>query len=273
VRFPRLCTLSTGQRIFADPFDSVGAEIRTNGCYEPETVAVIRGLLAPGMVYVDVGAYIGHHTIIGSAAVGPGGQVHAFEASPSTYAELLANVRLNQCTNTVCNNVALSDRAGTAPFYLADVSEAAANSLGRTVHTSERHIDVAVRTLDDYFESKSIHRVDLVKVDVEGAELLFVRGAARTLQRFKPALILEFSKHSSAFSYDSDDLATELGAMGYHLFQVGPMPLQPAAEAARHDELYYNILAVPSALVEDLQRKQIISLGQALGRLMPCSKA
>jgi FkbM family methyltransferase len=256
----------TGERIIVDPFDFVGGEIWRNGCYEPDTVAVIRRLLAPGMVYVDVGAYIGHHMIIASAAVGRTGCVHAFEPTPSTYHELQANVRLNHCKNTVCHNVALADRDGTARFYLAHVSEAAANSLGRTVHTSARHIDVRVRTLDDHFASNPVQHVDLIKVDVEGAELLVLRGAGQTLQRFMPCLILEFSQHAAAFSYTSADLAAALETMGYHLFRIGPMPLQPLDAHAESDELYFNALAVPPSVLDDLQRKQIVAVGHSRDR-------
>ena len=248
--------LSTGQRIIVDPLDSIGSEIRRNGCYEPDTVAVINSLLEPGSTYVDIGAHVGHHVLMGSARVGARGCVHAFEADPVTFRELSRNVKINHCSNVTLNNVALGERRGEARFFLADVSLSAANSLGQTAHTSEKSITVDVTTVDDYFAELRPARIDVIKADVEGAELLVVRGGVKTLAQYQPCLILEFSRHSAAFNYASRDLARELHAMQFELFRVGTMPLQEWADS--EDAGYYNVVAVPTSRVAELHRRHII---------------
>jgi FkbM family methyltransferase len=246
--------LPTGQRIVVDPCDSLGREVLLHGCYEPETVALLSALLSEGMTYVDVGANIGHHALIAASRVGGTGAIHTFEPAPAMFNELRRNMSRNGCRNVTCNNCALGEQVGTAQFYLADISESAANSLGRTVHVTDRQVSVSVRTLDDYCEAAGINRLDVLKVDVEGAELLVLRGAERTIRRFQPLIVLEFSKHTAAFGYEAAELAQTLRNLQYELFTVGKMPLTLHTHS---DELYYNVLAVPKSRVPELEAKQI----------------
>jgi FkbM family methyltransferase len=248
-------TLPTGQRIVVDPCDSVGREVLLHGCYEPETVALLSALLSEGMTYVDVGANIGHHALIAAARVGDRGAIHAFEPTPATFEELRRNMSRNGHRGVTCNNCALGDQVGTAQFYLADISECAANSLGRTVHVTDRQVSVSLRTLDDYAVAAAIDRLDVLKIDVEGAEMLVLRGAERTIREFQPVIVLEFSKHTAAFGYEAEELAHTLRNLQYELFTVGAMPLPRHSHS---DELYYNVLAVPANRVPELEAKQIV---------------
>lgn len=247
--------LPTGQRIVIDPCDSVGRDVLLHGCYEPDTVVLLFALLSEGMTYVDVGANIGHHALIAASRVGNRGSIHAFEPTPATFEELRRNMSRNGCHNVSYNNCALSDQVGTAQFYLADLSETVANSLGRTVHVTDRQVSVSVRTLDDYSVAADINRLDVLKVDVEGAELMVLRGAERTIRQFQPLIVLEFSKHTVAFGYEAAELAHTLRNLQYELFTVGAMPL---TRHSHSDELYYNVLAVPEHRVTELETKQIV---------------
>jgi len=247
--------LPTGQRIVIDPCDSVGRDVLLHGCYEPDTVVLLSALLSEGMTYVDVGANIGHHALIAASRVGDRGAIHAFEPTPATFDELRRNMSRNGCRNVSYNNCALGDYVGMAQFYLADLSETVANSLGRTVHVTDRQVSVSVRTLDDYSVDAGIDRLDVLKVDVEGAELMVLRGAERTIRQFQPLIVLEFSKHTVAFGYEAAELAQTLRNLQYELFTVGTMPLTLHAHS---DELYYNVLAVPANRVTELEVKQIV---------------
>ena len=236
--------LVTGQPIEVDPFDVVGGEIARHGAYEPETVAVWRAILAPGMVVVDAGAHVGQYAIIASPLVGPGGSVHAFEPDPETFRQLTANVRLNRGDNVVCTQAALARERGTAPLFLADVSNVGGNSLRRTVCSRGRQQDVGVETLDAYAASRSLARLDVLKADVEGAELLVLEGGARLLARCRPLMLLEFSINTMAFGYTEADLRHLLADWGYRLFAIGPMPLIELNVMSRALD-FYNVLAVP----------------------------
>jgi FkbM family methyltransferase len=237
----RTARLFDGQRMRVDPFDSVGDAIFREGCYEPESVQVFERLLHPGARVVDAGAHIGQYTLVASRAVGPGGEVHAFEPDPATARLLRANVALNRCGNVRVNELALSDQDGTATLHLAAATNIGGNSLGVTDCSTDGCIEVRTRTLDAYLGSGP--GIDLIKADVEGAEWLLLRGAQRVLARAAPHLILEFSVHTRAFGYERADLADWLAARGYRLYAIGPLPLAPLTIADRAQD-WYNVLAV-----------------------------
>ena len=249
--------LVSGQQIEVDPFDAVGGEIARHGAYEPETVAVFQVLLTPGMVVVDAGAHVGQYTVMASPLVGLAGAVHAFEPDPDTFRQLVANVALNGGENVVCNQAALSREAGTACLYLADVSNIGGSSLRPTVCYRGRQRKVRVETIDGYAAVRSLSRLDLLKADVEGAELLVLEGGAAFLSRCRPLMILEFSINTRAFGYTETSLRERLADWGYRLFAVGPMPLVPLG-VAPPDRDYYNVLAVPWPSGSSLIAKGVI---------------
>jgi FkbM family methyltransferase len=87
------------------------------GTWEPNITHVISGILQEGDVFVDVGANIGYHSLLGSKLVGSTGSVVAIEPVPDTFAMLLDNLRLNSCSNVRAVNVAVSDCPHKMPLY------------------------------------------------------------------------------------------------------------------------------------------------------------
>jgi FkbM family methyltransferase len=256
-RMRKRVRLVTGQQIEVDPFDTVGGEIARTGAYEPDTVAVLRAMLAPGMVVVDAGAHVGQYAIIASPLVGPGGSVHAFEPDPETYQQLAANVRLNGCDNVTCTQAALSREAGTAPLYLADVSNIGGSSLRPTVCYRGRQRAVRVDTLDAYAAAHALSRIDVLKADVEGAELCVLEGGAALVARCRPLMILELSINTRAFGYTEADVRERLARWGYRLFALGPMPLAELGQTPV-DREFYNVLAVPGPSGAGLIQRGVI---------------
>lgn len=251
LRVSRRVRLCTGQFLYVDPFEFVGRRIAASGCYEPDTVGLIRRLLAPGMVVVDAGAHVGQYTVIASSLVGPTGQVHAFEPDPQNVAILRRNLRVNQCANVRCHAVALADSVGRATLYRSTVSNAGAGSLRPSAFHDGSMAVVPVRTLSDYATEAGLDRLDLLKADVEGAELLLFKGARELLDRFRPMMVFELSRQASSFDYTRDDLLEELSARGYFLYRIGPPPL-PRYEPHLQDGLTVDVLAVHASRLRDV---------------------
>jgi FkbM family methyltransferase len=256
-RVRRRVRLVTGQPMEVDPFDVVGGAIAREGAYEPDTVALWRALVAPGMVVADVGAHAGQYTILASPLVGAGGSVHAFEPDPETFRLLVDNVTLNRCANVACANAALAREPGTARLYLADVSNVGGSSLRPTVCYRGRQRDVRVETLDGYAAARALGRLDLLKIDVEGAELLVLDGGAGLVERSRPLMILEFSINAAAFGYTEATLRSRLAGWGYRLYTVGPTPLAELTDPPPGVD-FYNVLAVPSPRAADLAARGIV---------------
>ncbi len=95
-----------GSRMRVDTTDVAGRMLATSGVWEPHVTAVVRSVLRPGDVVVDVGANIGYFTLLAARLVGSSGRVHALEPSVGTYERLVANLELNDAANVVPERVA-----------------------------------------------------------------------------------------------------------------------------------------------------------------------
>ena len=161
--------------------DHLGVQFASGRPYEPWVLRVAAALVPEGGIFVDVGAHVGNHTMF--MATG-GARVVAVEPHPDTCAILERNVDRNAVSTRVrIVNAALGDSPGSASISTADER----NSGGATV--SRGTGDVRVITLDSLDLTP-----DVVKIDVEGSEDEVLAGAALTLRRSKPALLLE--RHS-----------------------------------------------------------------------------
>lgn len=187
----------------------------TNGCwlgtYEPRTRQWLQAVLGPGRVFFDIGANVGFFTVLASRIVGGEGAVVAFEPLPENLRALQEHVRLNRAQNVTVVAAAVSDRAGTERFGPAD--NPAMGGLA-----PDGSIDVATVTLDDLVKEGAVRRPDVLKIDVEGAELRVLAGARRTLVEARPAIVL------SAHGWQLFEACREfLGQIGYeqHLAKDG----------------------------------------------------
>lgn len=256
-RVPVMTKLRNGMKIRVASNDYVGGMILRRGYYEPETVALIQKLLPPGAVFLDVGAHVGQYTLVASQQVGAAGQVHSFEPDPETFRWLAGNVRLNRLRNVRVNQAALSDESGKKRFYFATPRDIGSNSLSRPLNDSGRSCDVVCTTMDEYVAANGIERVDLIKVDIEGAEYAMLVGAQHLLSRpNKPVIIAEFEEERQrSFGNSCAKLAGLLTNHGYHLFRLGSERLETYTPQ-EDDAPSFNVLAVPfekAALLADVQ--------------------
>ena len=163
------------------------------GKYEEETTRLFERILKPGMAVLDVGAHVGYYSLLAARHVGPTGKVYSFEPEADNYELLLKNIELNGYTNIHAVNSAISNLVGSRTLFLTSLDS------GR--HSTYRHglqergeVAVDTSTLDAFLESLGWPTVDLVKVDVEGAEMDVLAGMERLLGGANDlALILEFN--------------------------------------------------------------------------------
>lgn len=189
--------------------------------YSHGIIALIKRLVTESMVFVDVGANIGEITLVAAKRVGGSGKVIAFEPVDRHADRLQKNILDNQLPNVTVVRAGLSDRFGACPIY---------ESCGQGTVNDEHHglnslypgpdespvQTVNITTLDDYLRCNPSDRVDFIKIDVEGAELPCLRGAAASLQQFRPHLIIEVQRKSAeAAGYDPRDILDYLAPLGY----------------------------------------------------------
>ena len=181
--------VAEGHRFLLDPDDCL--RISIIGEYEPDTTQLAKREIRAGDVVVDVGAHIGYFTLLFARLVGERGRVYAFEPDPDNFALLQANVEANGYTNVVLEAMAVSEEVGTVRLYRSED-----NPADHRIYDSQEnrpYVEVPATSLNAYFAERS-PRVDLVKIDVQGAEGAVVRGASQLLAR-NPSLelIVEFS--------------------------------------------------------------------------------
>lgn len=246
----------------AVPKGGAGALIYYQGFSEPATADLIARFLKPGMVFLDIGAHIGEYVLLGARTVGADGEVHAFEPSPCTFRLLEENVRRNRLGNVLLHNVALAESDGARPFEVC--TEPSLSSFQKEGdHSRQRRVTRVVQVLCmclDTFVGGYERTVDLVKIDVEGAELLVFRGAEGVLRRPKeesPVWIFECEPQNYAeFGYKPADLFELLRRHGYELYEYDgnrcvsrldsdTMPSNPHNLLAAKDEarLYSTIVS------------------------------
>lgn len=191
----------------------IGCEIVKKGVWEPEVTEYICPKIVPGMTVLDVGADIGYYTLLFAKRVGPLGRVVAFEPIPEALEKLECNVRLNGYTNVTICDFALFSGSGSvileAPLELSRIN------LAKSAN-EKNDIRIQTRTFDECESELNIRRVDLVKIDVEGAELDVLYGMQRSLKKYHPALLVEVHPEGLVcFKHRPEDVLRFLERMKY----------------------------------------------------------
>lgn len=161
------------------------------GGFELRERRFLHRLLVPGMTVLDVGAHAGLYTTIASKGVGPSGRVIAFEPSPRERRLLRRHLALNRCRNVTVVDVALGERTGDADLVVVDGKETGCNSLRPGPGIVGQAVRVQLRRLDDCLSDGLFTSVDLVKMDIEGGELLALRGGHDVFHELRPILMCE----------------------------------------------------------------------------------
>lgn len=199
------------------------------GTYEPPLLEAAAALVRPGDVVYDVGANLGYLTLLFARLAGPAGRVLAFEPLPANLARLRRNLALNGLEQRVqVVEAAVAGRAGRLRFLVHDSGgmgklEGAA---GRDEHYRQT-IAVASVDLDTFVFRRRSPPPQVVKLDVEGGEVLALPGMRRVLAQVRPALLLELHGPQAL-----EVARAVLGAAGYRLHRLrrGFPPLPPGLD-------------------------------------------
>ncbi len=224
--------------------------------FEAEEIRFVEKMLRPGMTVLDVGAHHGFYTLLTAKCVGSQGKVIAFEPSPRERKRLMRHLRVNRCSNVSVAHCALGDRSGEADLFLVEGRHDWFNSLRPPV-VEERtsKVRVELRRLDDVLEELGISQVDFIKLDVEGAELSFLRGATKLLHGgSRPAILAEVQDlRTQAWGYAAREIIELLVRSDYRWFALdADSNLQPVStDLPAYDA---NLVAFPRERVEEFQR-------------------
>lgn len=181
-------------QVFANDVGAATQSLIAYGEWAQNELRLLSHLLAPGDTVLDVGAYIGTHSLAFADAVGPSGQVIAFEAQPVTFEVLSSNVASNHLDQVTLHNAVASFETGR--LRIPGISATDASSFGSAsllsvfeagAPTDALWIEVASMTIDQL----SLAACRLIKIDAEGMRALVLRGADDTLRRLQPVVYAE----------------------------------------------------------------------------------
>lgn len=213
---------------------TIGASISSTGVWAPKDVALFKALVSEGMTALDVGANVGHHTVVYGRLVGETGRVVSFEPQSAIFRILSANTVLNGGFNTDLVQACVGDAEGFLNLYPVDYrSQTNFGALGVDPKPDARAVrgeKCRVARLDDLLAelNRPLERVDFVKVDVQSFELYVLRGATATIERHKPTFFLEISPYWMGKSYDYKEVYQFLWDAGYVVDHLSDASVEPS---------------------------------------------
>ncbi|MFC1943356.1 FkbM family methyltransferase [Chloroflexota bacterium] len=195
------------------------------GDYEKDQTRVFHEVVKRGMTVVDLGAHIGYYTLIAAELVGPEGKVFAFEPDPENFSLLQRNVDVSGYKNVALVQKAVSGKTGIAKLYLD--SESWGHSLSST-EISKESISVSVTSLDEFFSEEV--RIDIIKIDIEGAEGGAVEGMERILSKgdvksiFLSSHLRELESEGSSLK----EIVDKLTGFGFRFYEISNSGMREA---------------------------------------------
>jgi FkbM family methyltransferase len=238
----------------------VSSDIKHYGVWGENQIDQFRTYVKPGTLVADVGANIGHHSVMLAKMVGPTGRVLAFEPQIRVHNLMRANLALNQCDNVEAYECALGAKDADAQMWPKSYEgeEWNVGSLPVAVRDGKLEfrpdgLPIRIRKLDDIVGDRDL---DFIKTDAQGFDFEAMKGAANTLQRCLPMLLCEVAPAAmKAAGSDYLDFYQFLQDLGYKIC-APDLPVAnevPRRWSGRFDE-EWDILAVHQARSDHWER-------------------
>ena len=212
-----------GYTFHCDIRDTVAREVCFTGRYEPQETQLAARVLRRGMTAVDVGANWGYFTLAAAHWVGPTGRVIAFEPEPRLFAMASANVARNALAHVAVRPFAVAASAGALRLAAFDDRQ---GNWGVSQVSANGAIECPAVALDDHLDSEGVGSVDLLKVDVEGAEIDVLEGMRQGIAtgRYRYVMLECHPAALSARGVPVDACATPFLAAGYRAWTIVHTP-------------------------------------------------
>lgn len=241
---PVIISFVSNLKIICYPDSSYGSLIVYVHNPEHEEMSFISKYLKKNDIVFDVGANIGALSLLAYAKTAH--TVYAFEPTPSIVTRFQENIKLNSLENFIkVFPFAVSNKNGFVSFSVSQESERNHISFQKTSEKSKKR-KVKTVALDSFCKSHKISQIDLLKIDVEGGEMLVFKGMKSLLKNKKvPTIIFEWNKNAPYFNYSIGDLEKMFTEYGYSLYTIETHGLLKHFKREKFDVLQtQNVVAV-----------------------------
>lgn len=207
-----------GFKIMLDLSKAVDKRLYLNS-FEFANLLFYQSILERNMIIFDVGANIGIYSLIASKKIGENGKVFSFEPSAWAYERINKNLNLNSCRNVEVFKVGVSNHSDIVSFYKCD-DDAFNSILNKQMRKCIEEIKIDVLTIDDFCNKKQIKKLNVLKIDVEGADYLVLKGADNVISNFHPIILCEYNKFLETIKDDINEMITFLNSKEYNVYEI-----------------------------------------------------
>jgi FkbM family methyltransferase len=186
------------------------------GLYEPEVTNFLIHTLKPGDTFIDIGANLGYFTVLASSLVGQNGRVISFEPLRTTFEYCKSNIELNQLKNADLYKYALWDKNQIKEFNFSDFDGGDSHA----VSTENVYNNTSIKEKVECIKMDQLNlRPNTIKMDIEGSEPFALSGMYKTLEEFRPTIVLEVNRFclKNYFGLDSEDIWNILSGLNYKI--------------------------------------------------------
>ncbi len=200
--------------------DKVSNALYLNGCFEADDSKALIESLNEGDTFIDIGAHIGYYSMLACRLLGDSGKVICFEPTPSSYGLLVKNLQGKE--NVKAENLAVYSVQTNMEFNDYGLKYMVFNSFKKArlndVDLAANHINVQTTTLDNYCRLNNV-KPSFIKIDAESVELHVLLGAMETIEKFKPAFMIEVGDFEHIDAGSSYKIISFLTDLGYDVFE------------------------------------------------------
>lgn len=242
--------LVSGIKIRCYPDSTSASAVFYCGLYDYDDMNFLRQFLRQEDSFIDIGANVGVYSLLAASKI-TDGSIHSFEVLPKNYARLQENIAINGLKQIKTYQIAVSDRTGTISLNLAEGD----CMPFITDQVTDKMIPVATDTLDNLLQNQDITNLTLAKMDIEGAEILALKGASYLLQHQRPHVwIMEINNTVSHFGHQQQDLVDFLANYGYHIYSYSAdtNQLTPITLERKQGN---NVLAIADSALDLVQQR------------------
>lgn len=191
-------------------------------------------------VFFEVGPNSGYFSLLASTIIKTG-TIRAFEPAPQPYENFKKSISLNNIKNIKLSNVCVGNRNGVAEFYVSFHSDV--SGLKETPYQKgNKIIKSKMITLDNYCKENKIRKIDIVKIDTEGAEKNIIFSSGNVIKKFHPKMIIEFcNKTAKSYGYHPNEIYDFLTKLGYvaHKWDGEGLKIQPKKNYYEDEDLFF----------------------------------
>ncbi len=250
-----IVTLHDGIRMELVLNEYVQSQLYLFGTFEPATIKVLKRPVKTGDTALDIGANVGYMSLVLAKCVGNSGKVFSFEPDSKNFASLKRNLELNPDCNIEPIAKAVSDSHQPIRLYHAkfDFNAGAHSMLPSEKHSSD-FVEIEATTIDEFVTSHGLKKVDVIKIDIEGAEMKAFNGMSETLRRSRPFVVCELcEEHQVRAGYSTQAvkkwMAETFDMQAFKVMESGKLKETPIEET----HLAENIVFVPSERVQEVK--------------------